>query len=355
MKITQIDSIAAKSPLVLVDDCDENLLMLQCMLQWGGFNNLHSFQEPTDALEAIASIDPHLIIFDIASRKLDGLEFLERIQRSIPDGTFVPILVHTSDLTPDAKIRALDLGASDFLDKPADSIEIQMRVRNMLRTRQLQDDLQQQNFVLEARILERSKHLDTARREAVEVLANACEYRDDNTGQHTRRVGSLSADIAMELGLAEDFVESLRLVAPLHDVGKIAIPDNILHKPARLTDEEFVIMKSHVTIGAQLLGQNTSPLLLLASEVARYHHERWDGKGYNVGLAGRMIPISARIVSVADTFDAMTNDRPYRRAGSVFQALQEIRANAGTQFDPEVVAALERLMQRSAPAFAQAA
>ena len=347
MKIKLADATSAKSPLMIVDDNIDNLNVLESMLNWGGFNNVHPYKSSMEALTSLERVAPDLIILDLSMPVMNGFEFLERVSDKLPPQTFLPILVYTADLCVESRIHALDLGASDFLTKPGDALEIQLRVRNLLRTRQLQGALQHHNHVLEAKVRQRSEHLSIARREAVDLLARACEFRDDETGLHTRRVGDLSASIAAELGLPADFVESIRLVAPLHDVGKIAIPDHILHKPSKLTNDEFAIMRTHVTIGASMLGSNTSPLLLLAADIARYHHERWDGRGYASGLAGEMIPLSARIVSVADAYDAMTNDRPYQRARSVEVAIQELVSCSGTQFDPDVVGALQRHLQRT--------
>lgn len=335
----------ARSPLLLIDDSVENLKVLERMLEWAGYANVHSCTGAKQGLDALGVFHPELIILDLMMPVMDGYEFLKRIREDSPHGGFLPILVFTADLSSEARTKALDLGAADFLTKPGDAIEIQLRVRNFLRMRKMHAELQNQNEILEARVRQRTEHLTIARKEAVEVLASACEYRDDDTGQHARRVGETSAGIASELGLEPDFVESLGLAAPLHDLGKIAIPDTILFKPEKLSEEEFTLMKRHPGIGADLLGEKTSPLLQLAKEIALYHHERWDGNGYEAGLAGEAIPLSARIVCVADAFDAMTSDRPYREARSRFEALEELKAMSGTQFDPAIVKALHRYLR----------
>lgn len=332
------------SPLLLIDDNNENLELLRKTLEWSGFQNVHCCRSAVDGLRAVADLDPHLIILDLRMPVMDGFEFLEAIQTREAKHGFLPILVFTADLTPAARTRALALGASDFLVKPGDPIEIKLRVRNFLRSRQLYGLLEKQNEQLESTVRDRTKHLEIARRESITLLARASEYRDDETGHHSQRVGEVSAAIAAELGLSPDMVEAIHLVAPLHDIGKISVPDQILHKPGPLTDAEFEIMKGHVSAGGALLAKKTSPLLRLAREIVLYHHERWDGSGYLAGLAGNDIPIAARIVSVADTFDAITNDRPYRKARSAAEALAEIASSAGTQFDPNVVNALRRVM-----------
>lgn len=345
----------ARSPLLLIDDNLDNLGLLERTLEWGGFVNVRSCQSAKEGLAVLSTFDPHLIILDLMMPGMNGYEFLETVFRDASPGTYLPVLVFTADLTPEAKIKCLALGAADFLTKPGDAIEIQLRVRNFLRTRHLHADLQNQNEILEAKVRKRTELLEVARREAVQILARAGEYKDDDTGCHSQRVGQMSAAIANIIGLDHEFVESIRLVAPLHDIGKIAVPDTILHKEGKLTAEEYEIIKQHVPIGAKLLSDQSSPLLVMAREIALYHHERWDGRGYITGLAGEAIPISARIVTAADAFDAMTNDRPYRKAMSEEMALAELEAMSGTQFDPHIVRALSTVVTHQSEVFMQAA
>ncbi len=334
----------AVSPVLLIDDNAANLTLLQRTLEWGGFTNLHLCTQGREGLDLIADLNPHLVILDLMMPGMSGYEFLESMGRKQSSKGLLPILVYTADLTAQAKIRALELGAADFLTKPGEAVEICLRVRNFLRTRLMQLELHRSNEVLESRVQRRTEHLATARKEAILLLGKASEYRDDETGHHSQRVGDMSAAIAAQIGLDEEMVESIRLVAPLHDIGKIAIPDQILHKPGKLTDDEYEDMKLHVKIGADLLARCVSPMLQLAQEIALYHHERWDGKGYIRGLAGEDIPISARIVAVADTFDAITHDRPYREARSEAVALEILAGVSGSQFDPLVVDAIHKVM-----------
>lgn len=338
-------SALAQCPLLLIDDNAENLKLLNRVLEWAGYTNICSTTSAKEGLELIPILHPDLVILDLLMPEMDGYEFLRSCQEGSALGGFLPILVFTADLSPEAKNRALELGASDFLTKPGDAIEIQLRVRNFLRMRNMHTELEDQNLILEAKVQQRSEHLVIAWKETVAVLANACEFRDDQTGQHARRVGELSSEIARILGQSSSFVESIRLVAPLHDIGKIAIPDPVLFKPGKLSEAEIKEMRRHVAIGANLLSEKTSPLLQMAREIAEFHHERWDGKGYEAGLAGNSIPLSARIVCVADAFDAMTNDRPYQKGRAHFKALEELRAEAGKQFDPDIVDAIHRVFE----------
>lgn len=337
--------VMARSPLLLIDDNVENLKLLERMLEWAGYVNVKSCTSVAHGLEAMGDFSPDLVILDLRLPGTDGFVFLNRIREKPVSGDFIPILVFTADLTSEARTKALDLGAADFLTKPGDAIEIQLRVRNFLKMRKLQVDLQCQNKSLEEKVKERTEHLVIARREAIEVLASVCEFRDDETGKHATRVGDISGKIAKEMGLSSEFVETLILAAPLHDVGKIAIPDSILFKSDALTAEEFEVMKRHPGIGASLIGVKKSPLLQMAREIAQYHHERWDGTGYECGLSGEAIPISARIVAVADAFDVLTHNRPYKNARSQLEALEEIRNCSGTHFDSAVVDALFTCLQ----------
>jgi PAS domain S-box-containing protein len=198
---------------------------------------------------------------------------------------------------------------------------------------------------LELMIAERTRELDEARAETLRQLAIAAEYRDDETYQHTERVGHVASRLALGLGLPAGQVTLLRQAAPLHDVGKLAIPDCILLKPGRLTDEEFDVMKTHAELGARLLSSGSSPVLQMAAVIAGTHHERWDGRGYPKGLTGEAIPLVGRIVAVADVFDALTHDRPYKPAWTVERAIAEIGGGAGSQFDPRVVTAFLALRE----------
>jgi putative two-component system response regulator len=203
--------------------------------------------------------------------------------------------------------------------------------------------IQSQNQLLEAKVRERTRELEAAQIEIIERLARAAEFRDDNTGQHTERVGQMAALLARELGLPDAQVSLIRRAAPLHDVGKIGIPDSILLKLGKLTAAEFELVKTHTTIGARILSGSRFPLLRLAEEIAFSHHEQWDGRGY-AGLVGDTIPLAGRIVTVADVFDALTQKRPYKAAWPVEEAVAEIARQRGRQFDPQVVDAFLRVI-----------
>ncbi len=324
------------SRILIVDDRPSNVLLLEGILQEEEYNNCQSITDSRQTVTAFLDYQPDLILLDLQMPYLDGFEVMRQLRAHIPEGAFVPILVLTANITAEAKLRALTEGATDFVTKPFDATEIMLRIRNLLQTRFLHMQLQDQNQFLEQRVRQRTMELEETQVEILERLALAAEYRDDDTGQHTKRVGQMAAQIAQALDLSATQVELIRRAAPLHDVGKIAIPDSILLKPGKLTPAEFEQMKTHTTIGAKMLSGGRFPLLQRAEEIALTHHERWDGTGY-AGLCGKAIPIGGRIVSVADVFDALTHERPYKKPWPLDEALYEIHYQSGRQFDPRVV------------------
>jgi putative two-component system response regulator len=329
--------------VLVVDDEPANLTFLRHVLETEGYAELITLSDPTEACERFRQIDPDVLVTDLWMPRLDGFEVLARVQEQLPSATYLPILVVTGDPTPEARRRALSAGARDFLTKPLSPSEVRLRVRNLLETRYLHLQLKHHNVVLEQRVDERTLELEAARLEILYRLARAAEFRDDQTGQHTLRVGRLAGRMAQVLGLGADDAELIKRAAPLHDLGKIGIPDAVLLKPDRLDVHERSVVEAHTVIGADILSGSAYPLLQLAEEIALNHHERWDGLGYPHQLVGDAIPVSGRIVAVADVFDALTHERPYKPAWTARDALAEIEANAGTQFDPAVVEALLRV------------
>src|ERR687897_1001748 len=253
--------------------------------------------------------------------------------------------IESTNDSREAKREALSRGAKDFLNKPFHSDEVLLRIRTLLETRFLYLQIQSQNQMLEAKVRERTRELEAAQEEIIERLARAAEFRDDNTGQLTERVGQMAALLARQLGLTDPQVSLIRRAAPLHDVGKIGVPDSILLKPGKLTVEEFEQVKKHTTIGARILSGSRFNLLRLAEEIAFSHHERWDGDGY-AGIKQDQIPLAGRIVAVAHVFDAPTPKRPFKAAWPIVEAIAEIERQRTRQFDPEIVDAFLRVIEQ---------
>ena len=341
-----VDAEIHQARILVIDDQEANVQLLEGLLHAHGYTNVKSATDSRQAIDQYAEFRPDLLLLDLMMPHLDGFQVMERLKPMIADGDYFPILVLTADMTLPTRQRALASGARDFLVKPSDATEFMLRVRNLLETRLLHLKLQEYNRTLEQRVRERTQELEDMHLEVLERLALAAEFRDDDTGQHTRRVGESAAHLALELGLAGAQVELIGRAAPLHDVGKIGIPDAILLRPDRLTPPEFEVMKTHTTIGARMLSGGRFALLRLAETIALSHHEHWDGTGYPQGLAGEEIPIEARIVAVADAFDAMTNDRPYRQALTRKEAWVILWAGAARQWDKTVLEALESVHWR---------
>ena len=339
-----LDDQLKDASILVVDDEGSNVLLLKRLLQQAGYTNVRSTTDPREVVPLYNAAPPDLILLDLHMPYIDGFAVMELLAPQIAAGTYLPILVLTADITPEAKRRALAIGAKDFLNKPFDHTEVLLRIRNLLETRHLHRQLQDQNRLLEEKVRERTLELEEARIDILERLAIAAEYRDDATGQHTRRVGQAAALLARAIGLPETQVELIRRAAPLHDIGKIGIPDGILLKPGPLTAEEFEIMKAHTITGARILSGSRFPLLQLAEEIALTHHERWDGTGYPRGLRGEQIPRGGRIVAIVDAFDAMTSDRPYRKALSWNEVWDLTWGGAGTQWDEQLVRTFAAVM-----------
>lgn len=325
----------ATAKILMVDDTEANIFFLRKCLESADYTNLHSASNGQEAIAFCRDHQPDLVLLDLHMPQMDGYATLEVIRATV--GTSLPVLVFTADTTMEAKRRALELGASDFLTKPGDLLEICLRVKNFLKMRKLYQNEQNQKELLEARVQERTRELQEAHVEILARLAMVAEYRDDATGEHTKRVSDLSARLATALGLPAEEVNLIRFGSLLHDIGKVAIPDSILLKRGSLLHEEFEIMKTHAEIGARMLANSKSKFLQVAQEIAQSHHERWDGTGYPRGLSRENIPLCGRIVALADAFDAMVSERPYKEAMHVRDAVAEIVRSSGVHFDPSLV------------------
>jgi putative two-component system response regulator len=325
--------------ILLVDDEETNLAILRRVLESQGFSSILTTNQSSRVSALYREFQPDLICLDLHMPELDGFGVLAQLAPLIPAGTYLPILMLTGDSSAQTMHQALSLGARDFVTKPFTPLEVLLRIRNLLEPRFMHLQLQENNRRLEERVRERTRALDLVRLEVLDRLARAAEFRDDATGEHTRRVGRVSSLLAEAHGMSPVEVDLIARAAPLHDLGKIGIPDQILLKAGKLSVEEFEIMKRHSAIGAAILSGGQSPLITMAEAIALSHHERWDGKGYPTGLAREAIPLPARIVAIADVFDALSHDRPYRAAWPVLKVAAAIRDEAGQQFDPQLTEA----------------
>jgi len=292
-------------------------------------------------------------VLDVNMPGMTGYEFLTRLSRQLTGDTFLPVLMISGLPEPDTQLQALQAGAMNFLTKPIDLKVFLAQVRSLLETRFLSVRLNEERGVLERLVQRRTEELRQAHYELLDRLARVAEYRDDTTGRHTQRVGRLCYLLARELRLPPDTTSLLARTAPLHDLGKVGIADAILLKQGPFDEHEREIMRKHAALGAKLLSGGTSELMQMAEEIALFHHERWDGQGYPCGLRGEEIPLSARIVAVADSFDALIHKRPYKDAWPMEEAIAELKRERGRQFDPKVVDALLRLYEQGQLDFTQ--
>lgn len=324
--------------VLIVDDTEINLVLFGALVKKLDDCQAHVFAEPRKALDWVEANVPDLIIVDYMMPDLDGLEFISLV-RAMPGCDLVPILMITANDQKSIRYRALDLGANDFLTKPIDKIEFLARTRNMLSLNQARKHMADHASWLDGEVRKATQEILKRERETVFRLAKAAEYRDPETGAHILRMAHYSQLIAREMGLSEAEQQLILEAAPMHDVGKVGIADKILLKPGALSAEEFDVMKQHAVYGYELLSGSSSALLQAAAEIARGHHEKFDGSGYPDGIKGEAIPIFSRIVAVADVFDALTSARPYKKAWSVEEAVDFLTKGSGSHFDPACVQA----------------
>ena len=334
--MTQTD----RDTILVVDDVPENIGILADIL-CADYRVTFASSGAETLLAAQASPQPSLILLDVVMPGMDGYEICRHLKTDLRTRD-IPIIFLTAQNDVSNEEVGLKLGAVDYLHKPCHPAIVRQRVRIHL-------ELHNQNLALEARVRERTRELEETRIEIVRRLGRAAEYRDNETGTHVIRMAQYCHRLALAVGVPDAQAELILIAAPMHDIGKIGIPDHILLKPGKFNDEEWAIMQGHTLIGAEIIGQHNSELLAVARSVALTHHERWDGKGYPYGLAGEAIPIEGRIAAICDVYDALTSIRPYKKAWSSEDSVAYIVAESGKAFDPVLV----ELFQTLLPEFAK--
>jgi len=322
--------------VIIVDDNKLNLLLMSKLTESVTGAEPLIYDDPIAGLEACAVEQPDLILVDYMMPVLDGHDFI-RLVRRIPECADVPIVMVTTENEKEVRQEALKLGATEFLLKPIEVTEYRSRLRNLLALRQAHNLLKDQATLLKHEVEKATASILDRERELIVRLSRAAEHRDPETGAHVLRMAHYSRLIAEQMGLPEKYQNLILDAAPMHDVGKLGVPDAILLKPGKLTEEEMRVMRKHPKIGARILADSDAPVIQLAEEIAMTHHEKFDGTGYPRGLKGKEIPLSGRIVAVADVFDALTSDRPYKNAWSVEDARAYISQNVGSHFCPDCV------------------
>jgi two-component system, response regulator RpfG len=327
--------------VLAVDDSDLNLAVYRSVLSRIKDVSVAPFTQPQLALDWARENSPDLVIVDYHMPKFDGLEFLERFRQNAHTKETLVVMI-TADAEREVRHRALSSGVNDFLNKPIDPIEFQARIHNLLELANRRKQMADHAAWLRSEVERATEAIASREIETILRLTRAAEFRDDITGMHVIRVGHICATLARAVGMAEEECKRFLLAAPMHDIGKVATPDGILLKPGPLTPDEFEIMKLHTIAGHEILKDSASAMLQLAAEIALTHHERFDGNGYPRGLKGSEIPLSGKLCSIADVFDALTSARPYKEAWTIEQAVEHIDSARETQFDPELVDVFHR-------------
>lgn len=336
-----IDLQSAK--VLIVDDRPENVRLFEEMLKTDGYRHVVSTTDSRQAAKLYEYVRPDLVLLDLNMPYLDGFQVMEQL-RAIEESPYLPILVLSGITDQDVRVRALEHGAKDFLCKPFEPLEALTRIRNMVEVRLLHNAMRRQNKVLEEKVRERTQALRETQLEIIRRLGRAAEYRDNETGLHVIRMSQFCARLGRAAGMTDAECELLLYASPMHDIGKIGIPDRILLKNAPLTADEWEIMKTHTTIGADLLAGHDSELMEMAAMLALCHHEKWDGSGYPRGLHGEGIPLPARIITLCDVFDALTSQRPYKAAWAVETTVEYIEEESERYFDPRLVGLFKSIL-----------
>jgi putative two-component system response regulator len=337
-----------KPTILAVDDETRSRKRLTALLEAEGY----ATREAGDGIEALRSIaesPPDLVLLDVMMPGMNGFAVVERLKK-IGGIKAVPVILISSLSDREARVRGLECGAEEFLTKPVDPIELKVRVRNLLRLKEYSDFLRQHNRILDRRVEEKTVLLRASHLETIVTLSRAAEYKDQETGAHIKRISYYTKELALALGEGEDFADQMFHASPMHDIGKMGIPDHVLLKERGFTSLEWAVMKSHTTIGWEILRHGETPYTKLGAEIALTHHERWDGSGYPNASKGEQIPLSGRIMNICDQYDALRSKRPYKEAldhASVMNIITEGDGRTSpTHFEPRILECFVRLSTR---------
>jgi putative two-component system response regulator len=332
----KINLDSKNASILVVDDEIANTRLLEKMLAAMGYKNVVCTQDPKQVLPLYQKHNSDLILLDLNMPELDGYGVMEQLN-ALTGNALPPILILTAQHLQSFRQRAFDSGAHDYVTKPFDADELLSRVRNTLEIQMSQKFMRHQNEILEQNVLKRTQDIHDTRLQIVRRLGRAAEYRDNETGLHIIRMSKIAVVIAKAAGMSGNDCDMLLNAAPMHDIGKIGIPDRILLKPGKLNADEWEIMKTHAQIGADILSGDDSDLMRMAHDIAISHHEKWNGEGYPCSIKGDDIPTVGRITALADVFDALTSERPYKKPWPVQQAVNLITEESGQHFDPKLV------------------
>jgi len=325
------------SSILVCDDSFTNTLIVSELLKSEGYKNVETYNAPEQALRALKTSRFDLMLLDIEMPNMNGIEVMQYMQKHRLVDEYFPVIILSGVKDKSVRNEALDLGAVDYITKPLDQEEVALRVKNTLKFHNAYELKKASSNQLESEVNERTAELVKAKNLLVQRLAKLGELKDNETGRHVLRVGAYAELLAKEYGLPDKICMLIGKAAPLHDVGKVAIPDTILLKEGPLNDAEWEVMKTHTTTGQCLLADIESDVAQVASTITVTHHENWDGSGYPNGLLGESIPIEGRLTAISDVFDALISKRSYKRAWTLENAVEEINQLSGTKFDPTIV------------------